>query len=202
MEFATESVSEVPSTQVLGPSAYHVMSWYPIFKKHSIKTITIAVPQRFSRYLHEDGIMLPNDIVEDAIGDDMLSDDDEAFPATGDKVAGDDHRHPEPFHDLNKEIIRAIEDLGGKVFVKFNDKAPLDAAWINSGSLMCDSLPSVYLLLKASDRVSEAVREADNHIILRKWANMHPSMEFRCFVNSSVLRGIFAIFSSLLHCLL
>ena len=78
-----------------------------------------------------------------------------------------------------------------------------DAAWINSGSLSCSTVGDIYLLLKASDRINNNIEllanvnndieiksNIDYTLILKKWANLHPSMGFRCFVKENTLIGI------------
>jgi hypothetical protein len=103
------------------------------------------------------------------------------------------------FPKLNQQIQQAIVDLGGGggVVPKLNWSSPRDAVWINGYSLQCRTVGDVYLLLKSSDFVLHDVLYAfddvaevdDNHddapeleLVLRKWCNLHPSMEFRCFV--------------------
>lgn len=161
--------------------------WYPVFSVHSIKTKIIDLPDRFSQYLLEDGIILPEEVGRVALGNDMLSDEEnegdpqetitrEALPAS--------------FSDIDALIEATLGNFGGKIMVKVNDKAPTDAIWINCGTLMCNSVPSVYMLLKASERVCHSLHESGNYLVLRKWANMFPSMEFRCFVSQSCIIGI------------
>lgn len=141
--------------------------WYPLFSRHSIKSIVIPLPPRFVSYLESDGIVLPDTISQGAIGEDRLSDDDEEGAGGvwrpsrrqqgghgDDAGASASASAPAPFDDLDAAIREAMEQLGGKVMVKLNDKAPVDALWMNGGSMMCDSLASIYLLLKASDKVT------------------------------------------------
>ena len=105
---------------------------------------------------------------------------------------------------LNEQIRAEIARLGGHVFPKLNWSAPRDAMWMN-GSLKCSSEADVYLLLKSSDFVAHdlarmckcrGVKCAEDcpdgtfTLILRKWSNLHPSNEFRCFVANRQLLGI------------
>ncbi|CAM9440982.1 unnamed protein product, partial [Ectocarpus fasciculatus] len=165
-----------------------IKAWYPIFSKHTIKTRIMELPDRFSSYLLEDGIVLPDSVGRHALGNDMLSDDeDEACPA---EAGSAESTTPPTFDEVDRWIQSTLDDFGGKIMVKINDKAPTDALWMNCGTLMCNSLASVYMLLKASERVGESLQDSDNYLVIRKWANMFPSMEFRCFISGSNMIGI------------
>ena len=77
------------------------------------------------------------------------------------------------------------------------------------GTLKCSSPSDIFLLLKSSDFIAHDLSHAfdscsvhDGEIdipaeqpqqfdlILRKWYDLHPSMEFRCFVRNRELVGI------------
>ncbi|KAL9190605.1 hypothetical protein ACHAXT_000311 [Thalassiosira profunda] len=101
---------------------------------------------------------------------------------------------------------------------KLNWSAPKDAAWMNCGSLKCTKPGDVYLLLKSSDFVGFDLEKAwedlaaedldaeeqeppsggggtppedfAHELVLRKWCNLHPSMEFRCFVHEHELVAV------------
>ena len=146
-------------------------SWYPLFKKSSIKSIIIALEESFIAYLGEDSIILPKS-ANAAFGVDQLSDDEDEVRKEASEEEGEfseeenegeegdnvvHHRQPQLHHDfpeLDAQIKRAIDDLDGEVFVKLNWSAPQDAAWMNGGSLKCYRPADVYLLLKSSDRIT------------------------------------------------
>lgn len=116
------------------------------------------------------------------------------------------------FPDLNERIITAIEALKGSVIPKLNWSTPKDAVWVNGGSLKCTTAGDIYLLVKSSDFCLHDVQmhaledcahddsdvndkskdqttaaiEIQPHpelqLTLRKWCNLYPSMEFRCFI--------------------
>jgi hypothetical protein len=102
---------------------------------------------------------------------------------------------------------------------KLNWSSPKDATWVNGGSMQCKTPGDVYLLLKSSDfclhdvlwKTFQECRDYNDYInksnnrntdsdsvapitklqlVLRKWCNLHPSMEFRCFVRQHTLIGI------------
>eukprot|EP00611_Tribonema_gayanum_P010369 TRINITY_DN2037_c0_g1_i2.p1 TRINITY_DN2037_c0_g1~~TRINITY_DN2037_c0_g1_i2.p1 ORF type:complete len:347 (-),score=49.99 TRINITY_DN2037_c0_g1_i2:27-1067(-) len=62
---------------------------------------------------------------------------------------GSEQAVPE-FPDLLQSLYDGIEQLGGAVFPKLNWSAPLDAAWVNGGSLKCVTPGEVVTLLKSS----------------------------------------------------
>ncbi|KAI8825739.1 D123-domain-containing protein [Fimicolochytrium jonesii] len=120
------------------------------------------------------------------------------------------------FPELQQRIEDVIAEFGA-VFPKLNWSSPKDACWVATGStLKCTSPADVFLLLKSSDFVAHDLghafegcvtdttagqpEEADDEagiagpeqfdLILRKWYELLPSMEFRCFVKDDQLVGI------------
>ncbi|GJJ68501.1 hypothetical protein EMPS_00847 [Entomortierella parvispora] len=128
----------------------------------------------------------------------------------------EDEETPLPyFPELETEIEQTIEEFGGEVFPKLNWSSPRDASWIaTTNTLKCHNPADIFLLLKSSDFIahdlshayedcSDAAPEgspADEtgvqkrpktvQLILRKWFDLAPSMEFRCFVRDNELIGI------------
>lgn len=92
------------------------------------------------------------------------------------------------------------------MFPKLNWTSPRDAAWISATqSLKCTSPFDVFLLLKSSDFINHDLNHAYEHctdieyredqkiqfnLVLRKWYDLQPSMEFRCFVKNKEIIGI------------
>jgi hypothetical protein len=79
-----------------------------------------------------------------------------------------------------------------------------DAAWITATqSLKCTNTFDIYLLLKSSDFVNHDLSHAydecvdgqhyepdqNYELVLRKWYDLHPSMEYRCFVRNREIIG-------------
>ena len=133
---------------------------------------------------------------------DVDADDEWAAEDSGDEL--DSFSFP----SLTDEIQLAINSLGGEgnkgCMPKLNWSSPKDATWINCGSLKCTKVGDVYLLLKSSEFITFDLEKAwndvnedvdcptvdDEHkfeLVLRKWCNLHPSMEFRCFVHDHEL---------------
>jgi len=183
--------------------------WYPILQKNSIKSVILPLENDFLYYLKQDGIILPKSL-SNALDKDLLSDEDEeeispssASSSSSSSSSSSCIKPCEGFPELEQSIKSSIEEFEGDVFVKTNWSAPIDAAWINSESMMCKSVHDVFLLLKASDRVTFDITNmydmCDNKtkstpvnatLIIRKWANLQPSMEFRIFVKESKLIGM------------
>jgi hypothetical protein len=162
-----------------------------------------------SSCLRQDGSSSPRD-------DDKSSSDDDGWSSS----SSGDNDDPKTFSfpDLDQAIHQAVEYLGGYVVPKLNWSCPKDAVWLNAGTLKCETPGDVYLLLKASDFcsydlhhalhdvVSAATNDADDYtrcgddvcpaapftlqLALRKWCNLYPSQEFRCFVRDQQLIAI------------
>lgn len=178
-----------------------IASWYPALRRVTIRTSLIPLTPDFIRYLLSDRIFVPNP-GEASSGADSSTDfdDDDASVEDADSAA----RFPE----LEKSIVAAIDRHGGGVLPKLNWSAPSDAAWVLGGSLKCASATDVLLLLKTSDRISHDLCDARRAyaaalppespaagasdapggaeggpfvLALRRWCNLKPQNEFRCF---------------------
>ncbi len=107
---------------------------------------------------------------------------------------------------LLKSILRAIDQLGGNVLPKLNWSSPRDAVWVNGGTLKCQQPGDIMALLKSSvfvtfdllrpfSSTSHETQFLDRRpdkvvLVLRKWCDMKPAMNFRCFVRNKQLVGI------------
>ncbi|KAG5267623.1 hypothetical protein AALO_G00223800 [Alosa alosa] len=179
--------------------------WYPIFKKFTIKSLILPLPQNVIDYLLDDGTLVvpesasntpqTHNNTSDSEGDDVQWSDDETTETV---------KAPE-FPDFNAKVLEAINSLGGCVFPKLNWSAPRDANWIAlNSSLQCQSLSDIFLLFKSSDFVTHDLTQPFIHcsdqdspdptisyeLVLRKWSELIPGGEFRCFVKESKLIGI------------
>jgi hypothetical protein len=175
----------------------------------TFKSRVITLPRNFVEYLGEDGVHLPVSS-KGYFNRDALSDDEEDRLKEVDLDEEDLPAHN--FPDLDVAIATAIEQLGGEVMVKLNWSSPLDAVWMNAGTLKCRNPSEVYLLLKSSDRIvfdlehmydlckaqstpAESTLGIGTDkdqvtLVLRKWANLNPAMEFRFFVQNKRILGI------------
>ncbi|KAK1743915.1 cell division cycle 123 family protein [Skeletonema marinoi] len=155
------------------------------------------------------------DDTADTNGDDGWNDSDD-----NDDESSNEEVKQYNFPNLTSQIQIALENLGGNCMPKLNWSSPKDATWMNCGTLKCTKVGDVYLLLKSSEFVSfdlerawddlepaitaegEAVendqgnddgkppKDFEYELVLRKWCNLHPSMEFRCFIYNHELIAI------------
>ncbi|KAK9695423.1 hypothetical protein K7432_012969 [Basidiobolus ranarum] len=190
-------------------------SWYPRFKPHTLKTRLIKpLPEDFVKYLLSDGALyIPGGgEITYLDGDDSLSDYSDETSSQNEDEEEDFSSKEEniSFPEIETKIRDIIAELDGAVFPKLNWSSPKDAAWISaSGTLKCTSPYDVFLLIKSSDFIVHDLCHAFEHcvdadtsvdsssslkldeyeLVLRKWYDMHPSMEFRCFVKENKVIG-------------
>lgn len=189
----------VTKTHILNCS-YH--NWHPKYRAVTPKARLVPLPSAFLEYLRSDGIVLPPEEADNP----TWSDDDSGIFSGADNNEGDEEEDADPsihWRDTHEAIERMIEDLGGKVAPKLNWSAPKDATWIAAtNSMECATPNDIYLLLKSSDFITHDLTHAFDdtadqstspdpdiayHLVLRKWINLNPSVEFRCFVRGRQL---------------
>lgn len=169
---------------------------YGRYRNLTPKSRTIPLPLSFIDYLRADGIILPAE-------DNIPREDDDL-----DDFSDDEEDQPDPsaeWSEVQMQVKNTIVEFGGKVTPKLNWSAPKDATWMSAtNDLLCTSANDIYLLLKSSDFVTHDLEHAfdgcvpDNdsavaqpeipyHLVLRKFVNFNPALEFRCFVRNRVL---------------
>lgn len=177
--------------------------WYPKFKNITIRSRVIPLSKEFVDYLKADNVVLPGEPVATRNSGDEIESDSDEWHALDEDPSEQTIIAPE-FNEIDTGIKEAILDLNGSAFPKLNWRAPLDASWISfDGSLKCDSPNDIYLLLKSSDNISQVLFETFKHcedeegelqdgfeLVLRKWKDINPGMEFRCFVKNHKLIAI------------
>lgn len=159
------------------------------------KSRVIPLTTSFVDYLRADGIVLPAEDTPPREDDDL------------DDFSDEDGDQPDPsaeWPDIHTQVKNTIADFGGKVTPKLNWSAPKDATWMSAtNDLQCTGANDVYLLLKSSDFVTHDLDHAFDgcvsdpgssgnpeipyHLVLRKYVNFNPALEFRCFVRNRVL---------------
>ena len=176
-------------------------AWYPKFKNITIRSRIIPLSKEFVDYLKADNVVLPGQPVVTR-GSDEESDSEE-WQALDEDPSEQTITAPE-FNEIDSGIKEAIIELDGAVFPKLNWSSPLDASWIScDGTLKCKSPNDIYLLLKSSDNISRTLFDTFKHcedgegeleegfeLILRRWKDINPGMEFRCFVKDHKLIAI------------
>jgi hypothetical protein len=209
-----EETPEQPLTKLPFPplTKSHILNcsyheWHPKYRSITPKARLIPLTTPFLDYLRADGIILPDD-EHDHTG---WSDNDSGiFSSETDDTDGandDDEEDRDPaaqWREIHENIKATINELGGNVVPKLNWSAPKDATWMNAtNSIECRSPGDVYLLLKSSDFVTHDLEHAfddcvedgpspeiDYHLVLRKYVQLNPSLEFRCFVRNRQILGI------------
>ncbi|CAL8385644.1 unnamed protein product [Boreogadus saida] len=180
--------------------------WYPIFKKHTIKSLILPLPQNVIDYLLDDGTLVVSGSdhnTEQRHTYNSDSDEEEDIQWSDDETTAT-VTAPE-FPEFTSKVLEAINALGGRVFPKLNWSAPRDANWIAlNSSLQSQSLSDVFLLFKSSDFITHDLTQPFLHcsdqdspdpvinyeLVLRKWSELIPGGEFRCFVKENKLIGI------------
>ncbi|OJJ43817.1 hypothetical protein ASPZODRAFT_19119 [Penicilliopsis zonata CBS 506.65] len=173
--------------------------WHPLYRTVSPKARTIPLTEPFLKYLRADGIVLPPGETN------STSAEDDNLGGFSDE---DEDEEPDPsfeWPDVHSRVKSTIAELGGKVTPKLNWSAPKDATWISAtNDLQCTSANDVYLLLKSSNFITHDLEHPFDgcvsdegsansppaipyHLVLRKYFNLNPSLEFRCFVRNRVL---------------
>ncbi|KAJ0425334.1 D123-domain-containing protein [Aspergillus carlsbadensis] len=176
--------------------------WQPRYRTLVPKSRIIPLSAPFVSYLRADGIVLPPEPTPPTDDDDLgaFSDDSDA------------EEEPDPskeWEDINAQIKSTIAEFGGKVTPKLNWSAPKDATWMSAtNDMQCRTPNDIYLLLKSSDFITHDLEHpfddcvpdtsysptptpsaphVQYNLVLRKYVNFNPSLEFRCFVRNKVL---------------
>ncbi|XP_075585581.1 uncharacterized protein LOC124498536 isoform X1 [Dermatophagoides farinae] len=193
-------------------------SWFSILGHLSIESDIIEIDDKFREYLLSDGIILPECCnsesyhVTNGNGHNQNGHSDDHDDDNG--IDWDDN-HDDPsdnneeinvieFPQIEKRIRRSLRRYGN-LFPKLNWSSCEDASWVQANGTKCSDLTSVFLMLKSSDKIVHDLIDPFDHcsdfdchnppkfqyqLILRKWINMNPSMEFRCFIGNQTLLAI------------
>uniref|UniRef100_A0A452FL44 Translation initiation factor eIF2 assembly protein n=1 Tax=Capra hircus TaxID=9925 RepID=A0A452FL44_CAPHI len=178
-------------------------AWYPLFRSLTIKSVILPLPQNVKDYLLDDGTLVVSGREDPPARSQPDSDDEAEEIQVGSKYYGASLVAPE-FPEFTTKVQEAINSLGGSVFPKLNWSAPRDAYWIAmNSSLKCKTLSDIFLLFKSSDFITRDFTQPFIHctddspdpcmeyeLVLRKWCELIPGAEFRCFVKENKLIGI------------
>lgn len=179
--------------------------WYPKFKELTIRSCVLPLPEEFIEYLHADGVVLPQG---SAIGNTVYDEDDVDGEDLNVDWDEDETQAESPqFPEFEALVRQKINKLGGAIFPKLNWSAPRDASWIAlDKTLKCTCPSDIYLLLKSSQFISYDLTKAfvdcedyeeekdkinmKYELVLRRWIDLNPALEFRCFVKNNKLFAI------------
>ncbi|XP_076447545.1 translation initiation factor eIF2 assembly protein-like isoform X1 [Babylonia areolata] len=182
-------------------------TWYETFEDVTLKSIILPIPKEFLDYLHADSVVLPEGSHQGAYSSSIPDDseDEEAVDWTS-SADCKEAKMPDCAGFL-QQVDTAIRQLGGTVFPKLNWSSPQDASWVSlNNSLQCCHASDVCLLLKSSNFIAHDLSQPFIHcedrelaskdvviqhdLVLRRWADINNSHEFRCFVRHGKLIGI------------
>ncbi|XP_055543995.1 cell division cycle protein 123 homolog [Wyeomyia smithii] len=182
-------------------AACMLSSWYEQFEKNTIKSYIIPIPDDVLEYLRQDMVILPKECANlnstsDASETMHFNSYNDQFNENDDEDEEEEDCQPE-FPEFSEKLTAAIRKLGGSAFLKSDWHCPKDAQWITLGQTLCvKDITDVYQLLKASSFCKEdfaersAVNQRGYHVVLKKWRDIHPGSEFRCFVKNKSLVAI------------
>ena len=183
---ADDNYEVIPTLKIQDVINCKVSNWYELFKDHCLKLDIIKLNKAFIDYLKADGIILPNECIND-------EDKEEEEEYVG-------------FPHLSNEINNTIKKFK-KVIPKINLTTPIDVKWIKfDHSIECDNIDDIYLLLKASDFIIGEItgqpfencidfdayseNEMEYELVLKEFKNFNKSQEFRLFIRDHTLIGI------------
>ncbi|BES95381.1 Hypothetical protein NTJ_08191 [Nesidiocoris tenuis] len=180
--------------KIVEKSACSFDQWYPKLKKWSVSAELEPIPDDVLEFLRSDIVTVP---VEASVRRKLTSYiDDITYKNwdSDDEGDVDDEISPPSFPAFSARLSECMERLGGGVFVKLNWSAPTDAAWMaTNSSLKCTNLQDLYLLLKSSGKISDDLEikgQEKYYVVMKKWLDIHPGTEFRCFVSNGELIAI------------
>ncbi|UXI18822.1 hypothetical protein NH340_JMT04765 [Sarcoptes scabiei] len=189
-------------------------NWYKLLGDCSIESDIIRIDKKFIEYLLSDGIILPEScnseqIHHNSIANDCCYDEEQFVSEVLENQTesrdecGDDLQVIE-FPSIEKQLRRCLRKFQ-HVFIKLNWSSCEDSCWMHATRTKCSDLTSIFLLLKSSDKIvhdltdpfegcedSDRInREVFNYeLIVRKWIEINPSMEFRCFIVNQTIVAI------------
>jgi len=184
-------------------------SWYPKYRTYVPKSRVIPLSTAFVNYLQADGIVLPPEEYDNQSRTEL--NEDSVFNNNDDDSDEEESDPSKEWPEIHKAVASTITELSSAVAPKLNWSAPKDATWISAtNNMQCNSPNEVYLLLKSSNFIthdlehafdgcdSDSASDSDKltindipyHLVLRKWIQLNPSVEFRCFVRRRKLIGI------------
>ncbi|KAG6932381.1 cell division cycle 123, partial [Chelydra serpentina] len=179
-------------------------AWYPRFRALTIRSAILPLPQNVKDYLLDDGTLVVSGRDDPPTCSQEDSDDDQAEEIQWSDDENTTTLTAPEFPEFALKVQEAITSLGGSIFPKLNWSAPRDAHWIAmNSSLKCKTLSDIFLLFKSSDFITRDFTQPFIHctddtpdpcleyeLVLRKWSELIPGAEFRCFVKENKLIGI------------
>lgn len=134
-------------------------AWYEKFEEDTFPSEIISLPQEFVDYLLSDGVYATKDSDNGKYWQAEVENDPEEIAKwaeveqeDADSGEEEEQQTVASFPELESEVNKALDRLGGAALPKLNWSAPKDAVWVSSdGSLRCTNAQEVFMLLKCSD---------------------------------------------------
>ncbi|XP_030071981.1 translation initiation factor eIF2 assembly protein isoform X1 [Microcaecilia unicolor] len=173
-----------------------------VILKYLLIFVILPLPQNVKDYLLDDGTLVVSGR-EDSSASSQTANNNEDEAEWSDDENTTTLTAPE-FPEFASKVQEAINSLGGSIFPKLNWSAPRDAYWIAlNSSLKCKTVSDIFLLFKSSDFITRDFTQPfihcaddspdpcmDYELVLRKWCELIPGAEFRCFVKENKLIAI------------
>ncbi|KAJ6142029.1 hypothetical protein N7497_011128 [Penicillium chrysogenum] len=192
------SSSSLPDRLPFPPTTYsHILhcsyhDWHPRYRKLAPKSRVIPLTAPFVEYLRSDGIVLPPEAAAPTDDDNL-----DTFSDSGEE-------EPDPsteWQEIHTQIKNTISEFGGIVTPKLNWSAPKDATFMAAtNDTQCPtSSPTIWIIPfddcepdtitdeSTASTVDSPLPDVPYSLVLRKYVNFNPSLEFRCFVRNRVL---------------
>lgn len=179
-------------------------SWSRHFPKENLieAKVLSPIPSEFLGYLTADGIRL-----EDNPYEYIINNSDNDYSDWEDEQQNNDSNNNQisqihSFQEFHESVKSTILALDNSVVPKLNWSAPKDAKWmLINNSLECRDTNDIYLLLKSSDHIVDDIdnafdgisEETDSfpfELVLKKFVDVNPALEFRVFIKDSNIVGI------------
>ncbi|XP_075782130.1 translation initiation factor eIF2 assembly protein isoform X2 [Pelodiscus sinensis] len=183
-------------------------AWYPRFRALTIRSAILPLPQNVKDYLLDDGTLVVSGRDDPPTRSHEESDDDQAEEIQWSDDENTTTLTAPEFPEFALKVQETITSLGGSIFPKLNWSAPRDAYWIAmNSSLKCKTLSDIFLLFKSSDFITRDFTQPfiyctddtpdpclEYELVLRKWSELIPGAEFRCFVKENKLIVVFDVY--------
>lgn len=174
-----QSPTLVPTTD------FHPRDWISLLQPHTARTLFVHLsPQYLSTLTSGHLDVTPSTLSGELERVEWSDGTVETIQSNGTRSAQVD--------PVESSIAEAIEQLGGAVCPKLDNVCPIDATWVNfDHSLKCTTVEDVLTMLKSSERVLATIDGSKPaELVLRKWINIDPRMQFRLFVRDKNLIGV------------
>ena len=181
----------------------HVLScqfkyWYPLFSKFTIKSIVLDVPKDFIDFLYEDGIIIPDLKEADSTTNvninlkSFICEINSAIQKLNGAVFPKlNFSAPSDALWINTGSLKCFTYTEILLLLKSSDRILFD---IEHSFDLCPQYHSFHSESESESPFLNTTQLSNNlnevTLVLRKWVNINPSSEFRCFIINNQLVAI------------